>query len=269
MMNRDILDEEIIKKLIASENVEVEVYDSIDSTNLELKRRVRNGSMSASEYTLIVADEQTGGRGRLGRTFESPKGSGIYMSFHIRPCGMDEDVMLITTAAAVAVARGIEDSTGVDTQIKWVNDIYAGGRKVSGILAEAVTDRQGHYHIILGIGINVVMPGDMFGEELKDIAGALFASKNEQNVSRNEVAARVGASFIDIYESISERDYMKEYRERSLVIGKEVRYLKENVWHEAVVTGIDDDGGLQIEENGDVVTLRTGEITLRLIDKKY
>ena len=98
MMNRDILDEEIIKKLIASENVEVEVYDSIDSTNLELKRRVRNGSMSASEYTLIVADEQTGGRGRLGRTFESPKGSGIYMSFHIRPRGMDEDVMLITTA---------------------------------------------------------------------------------------------------------------------------------------------------------------------------
>ena len=62
---------------------------------------------------------------------------------------------------------------------------------------------------------------------------------------------------------------MREYRERSLVIGKEVRYLKENVWHEAVVTGIDDDGGLQIEENGDMVTLRTGEITLRLIDKKY
>ena len=76
MMNRDILDEEIIKKLIASENVEVEVYDSIDSTNLELKRRVRNGSMSASEYTLIVADEQTGGRARLGRTVEWPRGSG-------------------------------------------------------------------------------------------------------------------------------------------------------------------------------------------------
>lgn len=264
MINQDILDEEIIKTLISNEKVEVDVYDSIDSTNLELKRRVRNGSMPGSEYTLIVADEQTGGRGRLGRSFESPKGSGIYMSFHLRPRGMDEDVMLITTAAAVAVARGIKKSTGVETKIKWVNDIYAGGRKVSGILAEAVTDQQGHYHIILGIGINIVMPEDMFGEELKDIAGALFYNKEQQDVTRNEIAASVAESFINIYERISKREYMKEYRERSLVIGKEVRYLKENEWHEAVVAGIDDDGGLQVEEKGDRITLRTGEITLRL-----
>lgn len=264
MVNQDILDEKMIKSLISSPDISVEVYDSIDSTNLELKRRIRDGYSFETADMLIVANEQTGGRGRLGRTFESPKGSGIYMSFHIKPRNMEDDVMLITTAAAVAVARGIYQTTGIDSDIKWVNDIYVGMRKVCGILAEAVTAPDGDYHIILGIGINIVMPGDMFGEGVRDIAGALFSDVDEQNVSRNEIAAAVADSFLKIYGSISDREYMEEYRKRSLVIGKEVRYLRENEWHDAVVTGIDDDGGLQIEENGVNTTLRTGEITLRL-----
>lgn len=263
-MNKDVLDEKIIGALLYGSKVVPVIYDTLDSTNLELKRRIRNGSVDDGCNMLIIADEQSAGRGRLGRTFESPGNTGIYMSLLIKPCNIEEDTMLITTAAAVAVTRGIAAATGIETGIKWVNDIYLDGKKICGILAESLTDAEGRFNIILGIGINVTTPENSFDDEVKKIAGSLYKSPREQSVSRNEIIAVIINSFMSIYEKISEREYMNEYRKRSIVIGKPVKYSRENVWHNAYVTDIDNDGGLVVEEDNNLITLRTGEITLRL-----
>lgn len=260
----DELDAGIISGLLQYDSVVPVVFDTIDSTNLELKRRVRSGEISDDRNYLIIANEQTLGRGRLGRRFESPVGSGIYMSLLLKPDSELEDAILVTTAAAVAVARGIEESTGIDSQIKWVNDIYVNKKKVCGILTESIIDGNSGINIILGIGINVTTSSDSFSDDVKGIAGALYDSEEEQQVSRNNIVASIINSYMEIYQSLQNRDYMKEYKERSMVIGREVRYLSENEWHEAIVLDIDDDGGLVVSQGSATRTLRTGEITLRL-----
>ena len=242
---------------------QLEVHKTLDSTNEEIKRRVPDGGLHG---LTILAEEQTRGKGRLGRNFYSPSGTGIYMSILLKPDLDGTDAVLITTAASVAVCLGIQTVLGVEPQIKWVNDVYLEERKICGILTEAISDFEiGKIDsVIVGIGINYRTTD--FPEELEDRAGSLEA---ELSVPRNKLVSAILNEFWNIYEHLTERKFMEEYRKHSNVIGKTVRFLENNRWQEANALDIDNDGGLVVEyagENGETVRriLHTGEITVRM-----
>ncbi len=241
----------------------IRVYKSIDSTNTECKRLALDG---AEHGLTVLAEEQTAGQGRLGRSFYSPAGTGIYMSLLIRPKLNGSDSILITTAAAVAVCRGIRQVLSVKPEIKWVNDVYLGERKICGILSEAVSDcEMGRLeYVVVGIGINYRTTD--FPEELKTRAGSIG---DVRNVPRNRLVGAIINEFWEIYDGLEERTFLEEYREYSNVIGKEVRFLEKGSWQDAIALDIDSDGGLIVEYEvpgkGRIQrTLHTGEITLRL-----
>lgn len=242
---------------------DIHVYKEIDSTNQEVKRRAIDG---APERMAILAEQQSAGKGRKGRGFYSPAGTGIYMSVLFRPTAeQSKDVVLITTAASVAVCRAIRTVLGEEPEIKWVNDVYFRGKKVCGILTEAVSDfESGHIGtVVVGIGINYRVPDDGFPEEIRDIAGAVCGE--DRMVPRNTLVAAILNELYSLYEGLSERTFIEDYRKLSNVIGKKVRFTSGESWVEAKALDVDQDGGLVVElENGETQVLRTGEITLRL-----
>lgn len=241
----------------------IKVYKTIDSTNVEAKRiALENGVHGMT----LLAEEQTKGKGRLGRSFYSPANTGIYMSILLKPELAGSDAILITTAASVAVCRGIQKVLGICPQIKWVNDVYWENRKICGILTEAVSDfEMGKIDtVVVGIGINYKT--EDFPQDLEKRAGSVAM---DTSVPRNRLAAAVINEFWEIYSHLTDRSFMKEYREYSNVIGKEIRFLEQGEWREGRALDIDDDGGLVVEyleEEGRkrVRVLHTGEITLRV-----
>lgn len=239
------------------------VLKNVDSTNQEAKRRALDG---AGEGLVILAEEQSAGKGRRGRSFFSPAGSGIYMSVLFRPTAeQSKDVVLITTAASVAICRAIRLVLHEEPEIKWVNDVYLRGRKICGILTEAVSDfESGRIDtVVVGIGINYHVPEDGFPEELRDIAGSVCTADNL--VPRNTLAAAVLNELFSLYEGLSERTYMEDYKRWSNVLGKEVRFSSGDDWEYGTAIDIDDDGGLVVRmKNGGEQVLRTGEISLRV-----
>lgn len=237
--------------------MKISVLRETDSTNNEAKRLIAAG---LDENVLIAADSQTSGRGRRGRSFYSPSGTGIYMTLVIRADVPMADAVSITTMAAVAVSRAIERVTGEKTGIKWVNDIYLGGRKVCGILTEAVSDFESGttQNIIVGIGINVST--DSFPDDVAAVACSLGNSA----ATRNEIIAAVANEVFKLAEDLTDRSYMDEYRDRSVVIGKEITVYKGDEARRAEAVSVDDDGGLVIRlPDGAEETLRSGEITVR------
>lgn len=233
--------------------------DEIDSTNRVGKGLAAEG---APEGTLVVAKRQSKGKGRLGRSFFSPEG-GIYMSMVLRPRIPAEKALLVTTCAAVAVARAIERVSGVTTGIKWVNDIFVNGRKVCGILAEAALSASSEHpdYVILGIGINVKKQS--VPEELKEIVGCLEESA-ECSILNEDLITDVWKEFGVFYEQLSTAVYMEEYKERSILLGREVTVLTANGDYRAVVTNIDKEGHLVVERDGREEVLSSGEVSVRL-----
>ncbi len=228
-----------------------------DSTNSEAKRLLAGGFCGTG---LVVADEQTGGRGRLGRSFYSPPGSGVYMSLIIKPGFGISDAVFITTAASVAVVRAIEKLTDKKPQIKWVNDIYIHDKKVCGILTEAVTDFESGSveSVVIGIGINLY--SEAIPDEIKNIAAGL----DDESVNRTELIGAVITELSVVLSDLKHADFMEEYREHSLVTGKKITYTHGSMSGEGIVTGIDDFGGLTVETEHGEITLRSGEISVRL-----
>ena len=157
----------------------IAVVDEIDSTN----RAVRGmAEADAPEGTVLFAEQQTAGKGRMGRSFFSPAGSGLYFSILLRPQGKVADPLKITAAAGVAVAEAVDAVLGIDLKIKWVNDLYLANKKVCGILAEGAFDEKGGLnYCVLGIGINVFAPKEGFGA-LEPIAGALAEKPYEEDL---------------------------------------------------------------------------------------
>lgn len=233
--------------------------DEIDSTNRVGKGLAAEG---APEGTLVVAKRQSKGKGRLGRSFFSPEG-GIYMSMVLRPRISAERALLVTTCAAVAVARAIERVSGVTAGIKWVNDIFVNGRKVCGILAEAALSATSEYpeYVILGIGINVKKQS--VPEELRDIVGCLEDTA-EREILKEELIAAVWQEFGAFYEQLSTAVYMEEYKNRSVLLGREVTVLTANGDYRAVVTDMDKEGHLVIRRDGREEILSSGEVSVRL-----
>lgn len=247
---------------------EICVCQCVDSTNQEVKRRALEG---AGEGLVVLSEEQTAGKGRKGRSFFSPEGTGIYMSVLFRPTEeQSKDVVLVTTAASVAVCRAIRKVLGEEPEIKWVNDVYLRGKKICGILTEAVSDfESGRIDtVVVGIGINYRIPEGGYPEELNDMIGAVCTQG--QVIPRNTLVAAVLNELYALYEGLSQRTYMEDYRKWSNVIGKEVRYSTvvdnsdQAAWEYGTALDIDEDGGLIVRlQNGEEKVLRTGEITLR------
>ena len=232
---------------------DIYIYDQLDSTNNYAKQLVSN---DAKHGTVVLARQQTSGKGRLGRSFFSPKG-GIYLSITVKPSFDITKSILITAAAAVSSAEAIQEVTGHETAIKWVNDVFVNGKKVCGILAEGVTDPESGLidNVIIGIGINT--SNEDFPQELADIAGALPG-----NYSRSELAAVIIRRTLDLVETIENRTFIETYRSKSMVIGKTVTVMPSR---SARVLDIDDNGGLMvIYTDGSRETLTSGEISIRL-----
>jgi len=206
----DVLSEAGIRVFLPErEDLKIAVYPTIDSTNNEAKRRLGAGD---GGNLLIVADAQTAGRGRMGHTFYSPDGSGIYMTLSIDLANPLYQPERITLAAAVAVVRALHPYLNEELRLKWVNDIFYREKKVCGILSEGVTDLETGLiqHAIVGIGINV-RPAE-FPEELRDIAGTLGIL----SPSRNEIVGRIVTELLDLYQDLSSDLYLQEYLKFSM-----------------------------------------------------
>ena len=258
----DVLSSKGIMAYIRDEfkDISITAYKTINSTNTEAKLQAMQ---NAAHGTVIVSEEQTSGRGRMGRTFYSPSQSGIYMSIILKPTLSITDSVLITTAAATAVCMAIDKFTELETKIKWVNDIYINNKKVCGILTEAVTDVESGIvnSIIVGIGVNV--KAAVFPEELKETAGSIFSS-NEGGCIRTRLAAEIINNILNVCKNLGSRDFLDFYRERSMIIGEKIKYLKNNQWFEGYAQDIDEFGGLVIfHDDGHKEVLHSGEITVR------
>lgn len=255
---------------------EIVVKQTAGSTNDEAKLLAARG---AGHGTIVAAEGQTGGRGRYARGFYSPPGTGLYMSLILKTDIQSACAPLITIAAAMAVCRAIADLTGFSPEIKWVNDIFLHGAKVCGILTESASDPESGAlsHAVVGIGLNVSAPADGFPPELRGKAGALYLeykpdtgmhSQSACNAiaTRNALAARIANELLCICEGqgIAAREYMDEYRARSLVLGKEISYTRGNERGYGIACGIDSDGRLLVrqKEGGIPIALDSGEVSI-------
>ena len=236
-------------------------FDTVNSTNTYAKKLALSGGKHG---TLIAANHQIEGRGRHGHSFESPAGTGLYMTLILRPNVEISRFQMITIAAAVAVCLAIEDlysdSKG-DVKIKWVNDVFFKGKKITGILTEAVTNfESGEIEsVVTGIGINVST--QKFTEEVANLAGSIFSGDDEILFGRDELCARVADYLMDFAENLNTPSIINAYRERSLLTDEDITYMKNETQHAGHVIRIDDFGGLVIRnENNEEEILRAGEV---------
>lgn len=248
------LSQKLISESLKSNGIDCEVlaFEEIDSTNLEAKRMVNE---SDNKAVLLLAESQTAGKGRMGRSFYSPKATGLYMSYMYTPEVDFSDSVSVTAAASVAVTRAIEALTDRKPQIKWVNDIYIDGKKVCGILTEAVTGQK--VKIIVGIGVNITT--DSFPDGVAEVATAL-----KSPVNRNTLAVDIISELKRLIDELPKRTFIEDYRKKSCVLGRNVTFLKNGIEARGRAVDIDRDGGLIVETPNGNVTLNTGEITLRV-----
>lgn len=258
------LSKEGITALLGETPLTIDVRGTVTSTNDLLKQLALNG---APEGYALIAREQTAGKGRLGRSFYSPEGSGVYISLLLRPRLGAEDSLFITTSAAVAVCRAIETvSNGkLKPMIKWVNDIFVNQKKVCGILTEAsVSFESGMLdYAILGIGINITTPEGDFPEEIKDVATSLFGQIEQDNI-RNRLTAEVLRELEGLISDPSDKAYLEEYKKRQLLIDRDVIVIKNDSKTPARALGIDDRARLLVRyADGSREALISGEVSVK------
>lgn len=240
----------------------ITVLKEIDSTNTYLKSAAEKGEKDGA---VVIAENQTAGRGRLGRRFYSDKG-GLYMSILIRPDMPTERSLFITTGTAVAVSRAIEKVCGKKVGIKWVNDIFTHGKKVCGILTEGASDFETGrlQYAVVGIGINVTEPKNKFNEEIADIATAIY-EKDEPWGIKNQLTAEVLNQFSEIMKAPDDKTIIDEYRTRSILIGKEVYITENNRMKKVTVVDIDDTAAIILKtDDGEIIKKTSGEISIKV-----
>ena len=249
-----------VNDYINSPNVKIKYFETLPSTNAYLKEKAEE----LEEGAVIIAGNQTAGRGRFTRKFYSPENSGIYMSILLKPNFAGFDATYITTLTAVAVGESVEELTNKKTQIKWVNDVLINGKKICGILTEGRIDPETGkpIYIILGIGINAFMPEGGFDEEIRDIAGAVFDWFDE------DLKNRLTASVINkVFEYITfpKQEILAKYKSRMSFLGSEIFVVKNNEKIPALALDIDDDFRLLVRyENGKEEYLSSGEISIKI-----
>lgn len=246
-------------------DLKLHVYDTVGSTNTMLKEMAVQG---APEGTVVAAASQTAGRGRMGRQFWSPQGTGLYMSILFRPQAPAETVRRLTPSAAVAVCRALA-SFGTVPSIKWVNDVYVGGKKVCGILTEGGFSGNGYWAVV-GIGINVCTPEEEFPDEIRERAGSAFPVKREN--LREQIAAAVLNELLALYPCTDFAETAEAYRKYSFVPGKRIRVAENPTDPElrrerpALALDVDEECRLLVRyDDGTEAALDSGEISIGLI----
>lgn len=238
-------------------------FDTLDSTNDHLKALARQG---APEGTAIFADRQTGGHGRLGRSFHSPAGMGIYLSLLLRPDCAPGELMHLTCAVAVAMADAVEAATGFRPGIKWTNDLVFGKRKLGGILTELGLSTRGQLdYAILGIGINCCQESQDFPSELQSMAGSL-AMAAEKPVDRPQVAAAMLSSLHHMNTCLltGQADMLSQYRRDCVTLGKDISLLRGDTVRHGYALDVDDAGALVVRyEDRTLEHVSSGEVSVR------
>lgn len=247
------MNEQYIKSLLKGHpwREAVQCVDTVPSTNAAVKAFASNG---ANEGTAMIADTQTQGRGRLGRTFCSEAG-GLYLSVLLRPEKPAKDLLTLTARTAVCVRRAIFDTCSIDTQIKWVNDLLLHGKKVCGILTELVGGEKPA--AVVGIGINCDQTA--FPEELRDIASSLHAETGRQ-IDKEALAAAILRNLSAVFET----PWLDTYRSACVNIGKPLKVLSPLGEKEAFAVDITDTAALTVRyPDGTTEDLSSGEISIR------
>lgn len=242
----------------------IHIYKSLESTNKTAKE------MAVNDYehgTIVIADTQTSGRGRRGRSFYSPPGTGLYMSIILRSGFVDlPDATLITAGAAVVVCKAIKAVTGKEPAIKWVNDVFLDNKKICGILTEAVTDIESNsiQWFVVGIGINIST--DSFPNDLNQAVTSLFPVDNENARIRNRLAAEIINIILTSNDWVTGKNLHSEYKSRLMLLGRRIIVTEPNKTYEALALDIDENNRLIIKkDNNETTVLSSGEVSVKNI----
>ena len=253
-----IIKEDILK--ILNKKLDINVFESIDSTNDYLKQR----TVDLIDGMTVIANSQTSGRGRMNREFYSPKDTGIYMSIYISCEKNINNTSFATAFVALAVCKAIKKCCNISPQIKWVNDILINSKKVCGILSEGVFDNNTNKlrGIIFGIGINVYEPLNGFPNSLIDIAGAIV-HKKEYGL-RNHLIGTIINEVTNWDKAIEEIEFINEYKKLNLTIGREIEIISIDGKQDALAVDIDNQCRLIVKySNGNVSCVNSGEVKIK------
>lgn len=248
----------------AGKEARVAVFDTLASTNTTAKQMAADGAPDAS---LVIAEHQSAGRGRMSRSFFSPDGTGLYMSLIVRRPLPAAHATRLTTAAAVATAQAIEAVSGRRAHIKWINDIYLDGKKACGILTEGhISPKTGLLdYAVVGIGVNVAPPESGFPPEIADIATAVFADKTPPENAREQLAVEIMTRTLNFVDGLLSPMILTEYRRRALYLGERVFVRRvDETPRVAIATEIDGEFRLVVRyEDGSTEALDSGEVSVK------
>lgn len=268
--NNDVLSEQQITQELIQQHHPIDwVIQTMESTTSTNDLAKIYANQNSTTPAIFISEEQTAGRGRLGRKFISPSKSGLYISLCLFPTVALEDLSLITCATAVACVETLEELTGKSLNIKWVNDLFYQDKKVGGILTEVISDFESQQvqSLFVGMGINLIENPQSFPEELHSIVGSIFSSKTEYDNSsfnRNHFIAQFLEKWTFYYQNLSKRDFIESYKEHSNVIGKSIKVIEGTQVYHAYTKDIDENGHLIIEkEDKSLHSLSYGEVSIR------
>ena len=251
------------------------IYNSLESTNITAKEMAVSGT--GKHGTVIIADFQSAGKGRCGKSFHSPAGHGLYISFILDSAQIGFSTpTLITAFAAVSVCDAIEAVSDKTPQIKWVNDVFLGEKKICGILTESVTtpevttsERTATQLVVLGIGINFNTPATEFPEDLQHIAGSLFRAGTAP-ITRNHLTAELINRILISGHRYSEHEMLAKYKQKMFLLGKNITVEETDGNYDAIAVDIDDIGRLIIKKtDGEILTLSSGEVSVRDVGQRH
>lgn len=242
----------------------VEVLPTVDSTNNVCKTLAAQGAPAG---TVVVADQQTGGRGRMGRSFFSPAGSGIYFSVILRPEVEPGALMHLTCAFAAAMCDAVERACGTRPGIKWTNDLVLGKQKLAGILTELSIEAESGriQYAVLGIGINCCQKKEDFPPDVQEKACSLEMVLGKR-IDRNCLAAEMVRSAAQLADTLfsEKKAWMDSYRRDCVTIGREIAVLRGDTSRYGLALNVDENGGLMVRyENGEEETVSSGEVSVR------
>lgn len=249
----------MIKKYLKNKKT-IKYFKKITSTNTVLKELADEG---APDGLILISEHQTAGRGRLGKTFFSPKGCGVYLSYLIKPSIKPSDSVFITVAAAVSMVRAMNKVLNIKTQIKWVNDIYYNDKKLCGILTEGkIRSENSLSYAVLGVGINIKTPPEGYPDEF------LYKTTNLEEITSGiteEKKWQLVAEFINIFDEVfSDKNFsfVKEYKEASCIIGRNIEILSGEHKGTAFCTDIDDYARLVVKKGDATILLDSGDVSI-------
>lgn len=240
---------------------ELHVLESIGSTNDYAKLLASQG---VPEGTVVVAESQSAGRGRMGRSFFSPQGQGLYLSCILRPTVPPDQLMHLTCCLAVAACDAVEGCAGFRPKIKWTNDLVYGGRKLAGVLTEMTLGGEGGTYVVAGVGINCFQEPEDFAPEIRTVAGSLKMVCGRE-IDRNQLAGGLIGALERMSSTMTcdRLKWMEQYRKDCMTLGCNVSVQKADTIRHGKAVGIDQWGALLVDFGTEVETVQAGEVSVR------